>query len=98
MEVIKMFGPSISDPTKIVNRDVPACDEQAYKAAGYKRGSIPEESEVAETPKPKVKNLSLGSEELPMEEPEPDPVVEPEPVAAAPVEQPAKPRRKKGQN
>ena len=35
-----MFGPSISEPTKIVNRDVPECDLQAYKAAGYKIGSV----------------------------------------------------------
>lgn len=48
MEIVKMFGPSISNPTRIVNRDVPACDELAYKAAGYKRGSIPEEPEVVE--------------------------------------------------
>lgn len=41
-ETVAMFGPSISDPTKIVNRDVPVCDLQAYKAAGYQIGSIPE--------------------------------------------------------
>ena len=38
-----MYGPSISEPTKIVNRDVPKCDVQAYKAAGYVIGSIAEE-------------------------------------------------------
>lgn len=37
-----MFGPSISDPAKIVNRDVPKCDVQAYKAAGYKEGTVAE--------------------------------------------------------
>jgi hypothetical protein len=52
----KMYGPSISDPSKIVNRDVPACDVQAYKAAGYVLGSIKEEkveapAEVVEKPK-----------------------------------------------
>jgi hypothetical protein len=77
---VKMFGPSISDPSRIVNRDVPACDEHAYIRAGYKRGSI----EEASAPKAPVvaKTPSLGSEELPMEEPE----------------QPSKPRKKKGQN
>lgn len=93
MEIVKMFGPSISDPSRIVNRDVPACDEQAYVRAGYKRGSVSETPEVPETPKPTVKNLSLGSEELPMEEPDP--------VADVPAEQPvvesAKPRKAKGQ-
>ena len=40
--IVKMYGPSISDPSKQVNRDVPERDVQAYKAAGYKLGSIPE--------------------------------------------------------
>jgi len=35
-----MYGPSISDPSRVVNRDVPVCDIQAYKAAGYVVGSI----------------------------------------------------------
>jgi len=48
METIKMFGPCISDPSRIVNRDIAACDEQAYVRAGYKRGSVPEE--VSEAP------------------------------------------------
>ncbi len=46
-----MFGPGISDPTKIVNRDVPKCDVQAYKAAGYQVGSIVEEPVVADDEK-----------------------------------------------
>jgi hypothetical protein len=78
---VKMFGPSISDPSKIVDRDVPACDEHAYIRAGYKRGSI-EEAAKLEAPAIPAKAPSLGSEELPMEEPE----------------QPSKPRKKKGQN
>jgi hypothetical protein len=45
-EIVKMFGPALSGPARLVNRDVPACDELAYKAAGYKRGSIPEPVEV----------------------------------------------------
>jgi hypothetical protein len=89
--LIKMFGPSISDPSRIVNRDVPACDELAYKAAGYKRGSIDEGPEVSEVPEP-VKPFP-GSVELPME---PDP--EPESEPAKPVVVDTKPRKKKGQN
>jgi hypothetical protein len=51
MNTVKMFGPALSGPARLVNRDVPVCDEQAYMRAGYKRGSIPEPVEVhAETP------------------------------------------------
>lgn len=42
VETVAMYGPSISDPSKIVNRDVPKCDVQAYKAAGYKEGKVDE--------------------------------------------------------
>ncbi len=59
-DTIKMFGPSISDASKIVNRDVPACDELAYKAAGYKRGSV----EVAEPEA--VKANRFPTEEAPV--------------------------------
>jgi hypothetical protein len=48
--IIKMFGPALSGPARLVNRDVPACDELAYKAAGYKRGSIPEVADLVDTP------------------------------------------------
>jgi hypothetical protein len=48
VKTVPMFGPSISDPSQIVNRDVPACDMQAYKAAGYKVGSV----EVVAPPMP----------------------------------------------
>lgn len=92
METVKMFGPALSGPARLVNRDVPACDELAYRAAGYKRGSI-QEVEVAEVPEPEVKNPSLGSEELSME-PDSAPSVETEP----PAEKPVKARKKKGQN
>jgi len=73
-QIIKMYGPSISDPSRIVNRDVPACDEQAYIRAGYKRGSIDEVAEVPEVPKP----LMFATEEVSLEEPqsEPEPAVE----------------------
>lgn len=46
IKTVKMFGPSISDPSKIVNRDVPEVDIQAYVAAGYQKGSVPEEAKV----------------------------------------------------
>ena len=53
MELVKMYGPSISDPSKTVNRDVPKCDVDAYIRAGYQEGSIKEEvvEEVQEQPK-----------------------------------------------
>ena len=57
MEFVKMYGPSISEPSKIVNRDVPLCDVGAYETAGYKKGSVPEEPKaepvVEVKPKPK---------------------------------------------
>lgn len=43
---VKMFGPSLSDPSKIVNRDVPLRDVPAFSRAGYQKGSVPEEVEV----------------------------------------------------
>jgi hypothetical protein len=46
VKTVKMFGPSISEPSKIVNRDVPEADVQAYRAAGYQLGSIKEEKPV----------------------------------------------------
>ena len=87
VKTIKMFGPALSGPARLVNRDVPVCDEQAYKAAGYKRGSVPETSEASEP----VKSIWLGSEEVSLEEPDPTP--EPE----APAEKPARSRKKKVQ-
>jgi len=49
VQTVAMFGPSISEPTKIVNRDVPVGDIQAYKAAGYREGSVAEEPVVLYT-------------------------------------------------
>ena len=46
VKTVAMYGPSISDPTKVVNRDVPVCDVQAYKAAGYVLGSVAVEKPV----------------------------------------------------
>lgn len=56
VKTIAMCGPSISEPERIVNRDVPICDEQAFKAAGYVRGSIVEsvDDEVHKDGTPKV--------------------------------------------
>ncbi len=57
MKIIKMYGPSISDPSKTVNRDVPEADVQAYRAIGYTEGSIEVEKEVkAGGPAPKVED------------------------------------------
>jgi hypothetical protein len=50
VKTVKMFGPSISEPSKIVNRDVPEADVQAYRAAGYQLGSIKEEKPVEVVP------------------------------------------------
>jgi hypothetical protein len=46
MRTVKMYGPSLSDPSKTVNRDVPEADVQAYRAAGYTEGSIEQDVEV----------------------------------------------------
>jgi hypothetical protein len=52
---VPMHGPSISDPSRIVNRDVPVRDVEAYKAVGYVKGHIVEEPvvEVVVEEKPK---------------------------------------------
>lgn len=49
-KTVKMFGPSISDPSKVVNRDVPECDVAAYELAGYQKGSINEVPEPDAAP------------------------------------------------
>jgi hypothetical protein len=46
VKTVAMYGPSISEPSKVVNRDVPVCDVQAYKAAGYVLGSIEVKPEI----------------------------------------------------
>lgn len=68
MEIVKMFGPALSGPARLVNRDVPACDEQAYIRAGYQRGSIPEVSE------PQI--IQTHTEEVSLEE-DPQPAKSP---------------------
>lgn len=39
MKHINMYGPSLRDPSIIVNRKVAENDVQAYVAAGYKAGT-----------------------------------------------------------
>jgi len=48
MRHIKMHGPSISNPDEMVERDVPQCDVQAYRAAGYVEGGLPTDFGVKE--------------------------------------------------
>lgn len=52
VKTVAMFGPSISEPSKIVNRDVPERDVQAYKAAGYQLGSVAEIKQPAKEVEP----------------------------------------------
>jgi hypothetical protein len=47
MKTILMHGPGISNPAEIVEREVPECDVQAYKAAGYVEGGLPKEEAAA---------------------------------------------------
>ena len=35
LETLLMVGPSISEPTKIVEREIPLADVEAYRRAGY---------------------------------------------------------------
>lgn len=42
MNTVLMHGPGIANPSIIVERDVPECDIDAYKAAGYKMGANPD--------------------------------------------------------
>lgn len=45
MNTVLMHGPAIGDPDgKLVERDVPECDIQAYKNAGYVEGGLPEQA------------------------------------------------------
>jgi len=48
MKHIKMHGPGISNPDEMVERDVPQCDVQAYRAAGYVEGGLPTDFGVKE--------------------------------------------------
>jgi hypothetical protein len=47
MKLLKMYGPDLKDPSKIVQRDdIPAVDQGAYELAGYTLGSIEVAAEV----------------------------------------------------
>lgn len=54
IKTIPMFGPSIGDPSKIVDRDVPEADVSAYELAGYKKGVAPKAESKADV-KPDAK-------------------------------------------
>ena len=41
METVLMHGPGISNPDKIVEREVPLADVNAYARAGYVEGGLP---------------------------------------------------------
>ena len=41
-----MYGPGISNPEKIVERDIPQADVQAYVNIGYKLGKLPKTEEI----------------------------------------------------
>lgn len=60
VKTVAMFGPSISDPTKIVDRDVPLNDVQAYRAAGYQLGSLPKKEAVEEAAQVEEKPKGRG--------------------------------------
>ncbi len=59
MSTIKMFGPSIDGSGKVVNRDIEECDEQAYVAVGYQRGTVDEKAVAAEA-KAEAKEEAAG--------------------------------------
>ena len=42
-ETVTMWGASISKPEKLVEMEIPVADIQAYKAAGFQLGSLPDE-------------------------------------------------------
>jgi hypothetical protein len=49
MKTILMHGPSISNPSETVEREVPENDVQAYRAVGYVEGGLPKiETETVE--------------------------------------------------
>lgn len=60
MKLVKMFGPSLSEPDKMVDRDVPEADVQAFRAAGYKEGSLPKKEEAAEAPEVEAPKAKKG--------------------------------------
>lgn len=47
-ETVTMWGASISKPETMVEMEIPVADIQAYKAAGFQLGALPDE--YKETP------------------------------------------------
>lgn len=52
-ETVTMYGASISQPEKMVEMEIPVADIQAYKAAGFQMGALPD----------KYKETAVGAEE-----------------------------------
>jgi len=63
MEHVLMHGPSFDGSGKMVEREVPAVDVKAYKAAGYVEGALPKR----EKPAPKAEEVEV-TEEAPKKE------------------------------
>lgn len=65
MKHINMFGPSLRDPSVIVNRKVAEVDLQAYVAAGYQKGTQEgaPNSEDVKDPNAKAKAAAVKAEE-----------------------------------
>lgn len=49
MKTVLMHGPSLSDPSKIVEREIVEVDVQAYRAAGYVEGGLPKKAVEAKS-------------------------------------------------
>lgn len=41
VETVLMHGPDLKDPSKVIEREVPKADIQAYRASGYQMGGDP---------------------------------------------------------
>ena len=50
IETVKMYGEAFDGSGKIVNREVPVADVEAFRAAGYQFGEV---EEIEEKPKKK---------------------------------------------
>jgi hypothetical protein len=71
-KTVKMYGPSLSDPKKIVEADVPEVDVNAYKFSGYAVGGIPvPDDEVHADGSPKVTYSETDAAEQAEVEPAP---------------------------
>ena len=52
VKTLLMYGPQISDPTKLEEREVPVDDIQAYKALGWVEGAMPKDAKVEDVTVP----------------------------------------------